>query len=337
MNEKYKAERFDQAASSLGKIENIIKKLPVQFKAEAHEIRLRSGCPIVISLPSENLFVTQSGDPAYTYRSGLLTATRENMDESFRMICSSSVHAHQHEIKNGFVTISGGHRAGICGTAVMENDKIMNIREISSINLRIAREIHGAANEVIRGIGMDGAVCGCLIAGPPGCGKTTVLRDLARQLSCGALGVLRVAVVDERGEIAATYQGLKQNDLGPCCDILDGYPKGEGIMQAIRSLSPDVVICDEIGSVEDAQAIRCSMNSGTAIIASAHAGSFEELMARPQITGLFECGAVKNIVMLKGRSTPGRIDAIYRGGDFYGAESGRADGSISCLQRLRLS
>jgi stage III sporulation protein AA len=312
MDEKTAATRFDNAARNLGTLSNRF-NLPLEIKAHAQEIRLRIGRPIMLSLPYGPVFISLSGEPAFKLRSGLLIAEKANIDEAFRLICDCSVHSHQREIKNGFVTLRGGHRAGICGTAVLDGDEVSNIRDISSINLRIARDIAGAADKTVKALLTDGGVSGALIFGPPGCGKTTVLRDLARQLSSGGRGarMFRVAVIDERGEIAATFQGQPQNDLGPCCDVLDGYPKGEGIMQAVRCLSPDVVICDEIGGEADEKAVEFSLNAGVTVIASAHAGSLRELLARPQTARLIACGAFKTAVHLSGREHPGVVTDVY--------------------------
>lgn len=311
MDEKMAAARFDDAAKNLGTLSSRF-NLPLEIKARAQEIRLRSGRPIVLSLPDGPVFMTSTGNPIFSPRTGLLCADRHNIAEAFRIICDCSVHSHQREIQNGFVTLRGGHRAGICGTAVTDGGFISNIRDISSINLRIARDIKGAANDIVQVIEFGGHISGTLVFGPPGCGKTTVLRDLARQLSTGIHGRLyRVAVIDERGEIAATYQGQPQNDLGPCCDVLDGYPKGDGIMQAVRCLSPDIVICDEIGGEEDAKAVELSLNAGVTVIASAHAGSISELMARPQTSKLIATGAFQRAVCLSGRENPGVISGAY--------------------------
>ncbi len=312
MDEKTAAARFDNAAKNLGVLSSRF-NLPVEIKARAQEIRLRAGRPVMLSLPDGPVFITQSGAPAFNLRAGLLIAEKGNIDEAFRLICDCSVHSHQREIRNGFITLRGGHRAGICGTAVTQDDEVSNIRDISSINLRIARDISGAADKTVSALYKNGQLSGALIFGPPGCGKTTVLRDLARQLSSGghSLRMLRVAVIDERGEIAATFQGQPQNDLGPCCDVLDGYPKGEGIMQAVRCLSPDVVICDEIGGEDDEKAVELSLNAGVTVIASAHAGSFSELAARPQTARLIACGAFKMAVGLSGREHPGEVAGVY--------------------------
>lgn len=306
--------RFDDAVGRLGFMGRYFTALPGEIRARAQEVRLRVGRPASVSLPENDFFVTKTGavtsDPA---DETLLVPQKREIEEVFRLLCSSSVYSHQQEIKNGYLVLRGGHRAGICGTAVLQDGRVENLRDISSIALRVAREVKGAADDVLRAVVRGGQISGTLIFGPPGCGKTTVLRDLARQLSYGAPleRRARVAVVDERGEIAATCLGEPQNDLGPCCDVLNGYPKGEGILQAVRALAPDVVLCDEIGGADDARAVQETLNAGVAVIATAHAGSMEELAARPQIAAMIQSLAFRSAVLLKDRRTPGAVRSVY--------------------------
>ncbi|MFR2562105.1 MAG: stage III sporulation protein AA, partial [Anaeromassilibacillus sp.] len=181
-----------------------------------------------------------------------------------------------------------------------------------SINIRIARQVYGCASAVLQAVGKNLRE-GVLIAGAPASGKTTILRDMARQLSSGLCGdVRKVAVVDERGELAGTYRGVPQNDLGPCCDVLDGYPKGEGILQAIRSLSPEFIICDELGGLADVEAAAQGLNAGVGMISSVHAGNVRELLRRQQAVSLLHTGAFGYVVLLEGSREPGRVAEVYK-------------------------
>ena len=205
--------------------------------------------------------------------------------------------------------MAGGHRVGVCGTAVYEENRVSGIRDISSLNIRIAREVYGAADELLREL--DKEISGLLIAGPPSSGKTTILRDLARQLSIKGK---KVVVIDERGELGGAFQGICQNDLG-LSDVLTGFPKGEGILQAVRCLSPELIICDEAGSRQEAAAIEEGLNAGVGLITTLHAGSLEEIYRRSQGMQLLQSGAFYRIVLLEGRSPPGTVQGIYEVGD----------------------
>ena len=233
---------------------------------------------------------------------------REDLEESFRILCGYSVHSHEEDLKNGFLTLKGGHRAGLCGTAGLQDGHVVGMREISSIHLRIARQIDGAGNAVVDTF--RSGLVSTLICGTPGSGKTTILRDAAMQLANGALGRrLKVAVIDERGEIAATHQGVPQNRMGMCY-ILDGYPKSIGMQIALRTLSPDLIVCDEIGSEEDASGIEQSLYAGVTVLATAHAGRVEELYHRPQLSRLLQGGAFSRIILLRDRTHPCEIAQV---------------------------
>ena len=304
---------YDQAIAILcPRIREILDRIPTQIKAQIQEIRLRGCQPVLLIGLNGTCFISETGRVSYILSSAAVRISHEEVTECFHAICGYSVHSFQESICNGYITLPGGHRAGICGTAVCENGKTKAVHDIASINLRVARQVIGAADALIEKL-FRKEVPSVLLAGGPGSGKTTLLRDLARQLSTGGGGgSLRVAVVDEREEIAAVYEGVAQNDLGYNCDVLSGYPKSEAILSALRSLSPEVIICDEAGGMEEIQAIEAGVNAGVKFIASIHASTKEELLHRPQARRLLETGAFDRVVMLAGGGLPGRISQIYR-------------------------
>lgn len=317
--------RFDSAAKGIcGGIEKYLRALPGGIKEKVQEIRLRVNRPVSVCCAGSVYFLNADGRITCCPGPQNVIARRNDLDESFRNICGYSIYSHENEIKNGYITICGGHRVGIGGTAVLHDGRVSGMKDISSVNIRIAREIIGCADKLLDEI--KGAMpCGLLVAGAPSSGKTTILRDIARQLSCGKRGsVKKVTVVDERGEIAGTYLGVPQNDLGFCCDVLDGYPKAEGILQAVRSLSPEFIICDELGTDAETAAVEQGLNAGAVIIASIHAGSIEELLKRKQAVALLETGAFARVAMLGG-CKPGEITKIYKAGDLLAKAAGRAD------------
>lgn len=316
---------FDGAAEVTGeRIAAYLRALPQALKSQIQEIRLRADRPVCLSTSAGVVFLQKEGGLGHVAGAGSVVIFREEIEEIFKRICRCSVYSHQNEIKNGYVTILGGHRVGICGTMVYSGGEVTGIREISSLNIRIAREIKGCADGLIRQIGEE-LTGGLLIAGPPSCGKTTLLRDLARQLSEGICGEARkVVVIDERGEIGASYAGTAQNDLGPCCDILDGCAKGDGILQAVRSLSPDFIICDELGGERDAQSVTEGLNAGAAVVATIHAGNPREFLSRRQACSLLETGAFRTVVFMQGRSGPGKIREIWKAGDLLAQMGGGA-------------
>jgi len=291
--------------------------LPTQMLKSMEEIRLRSNSPLAISIGG--LIVPLSLSGVITSISDAYIVLREDILYTLEMISRHSLFAFEEEIKNGFITISGGHRVGLCGKAIIEDGRIKNLRHISSMNIRIARQVKGAADKVLPYLinQKEGKIYHTLISSPPQAGKTTLLRDLARQLSYGVkrLGIspCKVAIVDERSEIAGCYEGIPQMDVGPYTDILDGCPKGQGIIMVIRSMSPQVVVADEIGKREDAEAILEAVKAGVAVITSAHSSNIDELFQRPVIGTLFKRSVFERIVFLSNKRGPGSLEMVLEG------------------------
>ena len=300
-------EPFNSAIDKLcDNLYNIICDIPNTIKAQAQEIRLRVNKPVAIYCANKMYYITTDKRVVTTiYNGKMLFCTQQDIKNTFEKICEYSVYSFQNEITNGYITIKGGHRVGVCGTAIYNDDKLQNVKDISSINIRIARQIIGCAYEFLQRVPINSK--GVLLCGSPSCGKTTILRDLARQLS--NTYEKKVVVIDERCEIGSVYMGECQNDLGQS-DILDGYKKGTGIIQAIRCMSPDVIICDEVGESDDIKAIVQGLNAGVCIIASIHAGSIQELMQKPQGEMLINTNAFEHIVIFKGREQVGEIKEI---------------------------
>lgn len=302
-------EKFLQAIKPISPpISVLLKRIPPRIQSSIQEVRLRKDKPLVLVGREEILFLTATGQTSWLRQENLVTVTANDIDETLRAACAYSLHSHTREIASGFVTVEGGHRVGICGTAVYENGKLANQRQISSLNIRIAREFNGVADPLITS--MQGRAQSLLLAGAPSTGKTTVLRDLARQLSGQERCRCKISVIDERSEIAAMCRGIPQNDVGINTDVLDGFSKGEGITQAVRTLSPDVIICDEIGTVQECEAIKTSVHCGVKFIASVHASSMEELMRKPLINDLLSNHIFEKLAFLKTRGAPSQIEDI---------------------------
>ena len=199
--------------------------------------------------------------------------TREDINECFLELCRNSVHSYAREISEGYITLPGGNRVGFCGTAVLRDGEISTLKEISSLNIRFAREVTGCAEELCRRAFPDG-LCSLIICGKP-------LRDMARILGASH----RIALIDSRGELAGVSGGVPALDVGENTDVLNGYPKAEGIICALRSLSPEMIVCDEIGS--DAEEVRQCMGCGVKLAVTAHAADIDELRSRPGIAELY--------------------------------------------------
>lgn len=270
---------------------------------QIEEIRIQGG--------QEVLF--KSGGKEYHTKKRM---TQNEVEELLAGMLSYSTYAHQEELSRGYVTLPGGHRVGVCGKAIVENGKIKGLKEISSLNIRRSREVEGCAAPVMHHIfsklgsletNKEGSIRNCLLVSPPGCGKTTLLRDIIRSLSEKGI---RVAVVDERSEIAGMYRGRPQKNLGPRTDVLDGCMKSQGISMVIRAMGPQVVCCDEIGSIEDVKAVREALSSGVKVITTAHGDDFNRLK-KSSIGALLSEEIFQRIIFLTNHPKVGTIDGIF--------------------------
>ncbi len=306
--------RFDLAVNSLSKrLSDMFSAMSDEDKSRIREIRIRNRRPVTVITDKGAEFLLSSGRLTQVYSDLTLKTDENEVAEIFRRLCGYSVHSFSDAVNRGYITLNGGHRAGVAGTAVTENGKITAVRDICAVNLRIAREIKGSADEILRMFFSEG-LCSVIIAGPPSSGKTTVLRDLARQLS-GAEGMCRKTFIcDERGEIGASFSGIEQNDIGINSDLITSYPKSEGIMIGLRSFSPDIIICDEVSTYEEAEAVISGVNSGVCFALSIHARSERELKSKPILRMLLETGEFDKIVLLSGTRV-GKTEKIFGAGD----------------------
>ena len=286
-----------------GELSAVLLKIPDAKKQNIQEIRLRSGKPVALTEGMDTLFVCRDGAVIYSPGTRAVVCTRQNMSDCFKSICGYSIYSRQNEINSGFVTAKTGSRIGICGTANVKNGEISAVTDITSMNIRISRQIHGAAHEIITRL--FPLRSGILIAGAPSTGKTTLLRDIAYNASLGnECRIMRTSVIDERGELSGGNKG--ELDLG-LSDVQVGYPKDKGIIQAVRSLSPQVIICDEVGTAADADSVAQGANAGAFIIATIHAESYEALLKREQGRRLLKTGAFGTVVILGSGSSPGTV------------------------------
>lgn len=294
-------------------IRNIFSRLKPSFFNQLQEIRLRINSPIIVIYKNKEYFVNNKGVLTNQYDDNLIITYKE-IRETMEYISNYSLYAYEEEIRQGFLTVQGGHRIGIAGKVVIENKSIKNIKHISFINIRIANEIKGCADEVIPYL-LDeyNRFFHTLIVSPPRCGKTTLLRDIIRQVSTGNknFGGMNVGVVDERSEIGGSYMGVPQNDLGIRTDLLDCCPKAEGMLMLIRSMSPSVIAVDEIGSVEDVQAIEYVINSGCKLICTVHGHSMEDILKKPILNRLIQTSIFERYIILNNQNYIGEISAMY--------------------------
>lgn len=273
-----------------------------------YEIRLRVGRPLFLTYDGGECFLRNPGEEQYL-------VTREDLKETLEYVSGYSLYAYEDEIRQGFLSVQGGHRVGVTGKVILDGGRIRGMKYISCVNVRLAHEIRGCADKVMPYIRTEDKVINTLIISPPRCGKTTLLRDIIRQLSNGDEDQkgMTVGVVDERSELAGCYQGIPQNDLGMRTDILDGCPKAEGMQMLVRSMSPDVVAVDELGCREDFKAVESVIHCGCKLIATAHGYSLEDILNQPFFSKLLEEKVFGRYIILGKRDQAGYVEAVFDG------------------------
>ena len=273
---------------------------------QIQEIKIRIGKPLIVMSDDGESILRDSAGSFYII-------TEAELREMLEYISNYSLYAYEEEMCQGFITIEGGHRIGLCGQVIVENGQIKNLRHISSINVRVAHEVKGCAEKVISQLILDKKILNTLIISPPRCGKTTLLRDLIRLISDGNQHMegQTVGVVDERSEIGGCYRGVPQNQLGIRTDILDGCPKAEGMLMLIRSMGPEVIAVDEIGTKEDVHAIDYAMHCGCKMIATVHGKSLDDIREKPELGRLVKDHRFERYIVLGNKRGVGSVEGIY--------------------------
>ncbi|GAB6138823.1 stage III sporulation protein AA [Halanaerobaculum tunisiense] len=297
-------------------LQAIIRQVAQRGLEDLVEIRLRANQPLLLETTRQELMVNKQGR-IITTTSKAYEITKEDIQETLNLMTNSSLYALEDELRSGFLTLPGGHRVGLVGQVVRNKTGIERIKHISGLNIRICQEVIGAADSVINQvISRSQDIHNTLLISPPRCGKTTLLRDLVRQISDGVarLGFkgLKVGVVDERSEIGGAYQGVVQNELGIRTDLLDRAPKPEGILLLIRSMSPDVIATDEIGTKEDVDILEEALHAGVRIVTTVHGSSLAEVQSRPSLQGLFKRNTFQRMIILSRRQGPGTIERVIK-------------------------
>ena len=306
LSKEVKDMKYKQIMNILpSEVKHVIDRENIDFE-HLQEIRLRAGYPIILFYKNKEQILPMNG-------------TERIIRETLDYVSNYSLYAYENELRQGFITIEGGHRIGMAGQVIIEDKKIKNLKQVSSLNVRISHEILNCADKLFPYITHNKQMYHTLIISPPRCGKTTLLRDLIRQISDGNKWVkgCTVGVVDERSELAGCYRGIPQNQMGMRTDVLDGCPKADGMLMLVRSMSPQVIAVDEIGAPEDVQAIKYAMHCGCKMIATVHGETLEEIQRKPLFEQLVNERCFERYVVLQNETHVGEIAGIY---DTYGKQ-----------------
>lgn len=277
-------------------------------KAIINEIRLRCGKYLTVSAKGFEHYITGDGNLTSDCSKAVLI-TQEDIDYTYKTALRNTIYSFKREISQGYIITEGGNRVGFCGTAVLdESGKNETLKNISSINIRIAREVTGISHDLINKLELLERLKNILIIGPPSSGKTTLLRDLCREIG----NKKRVSLIDEKNEISATFKSVAQNDIGNFTDVFDSYTKYYGILSAVKIMSPQLIICDEIGTKDDLEALDYAINSGVNIIATMHSNCIDDVYKKPYMKDLFSRNAFDYIILLGTENRLGKIIDIRK-------------------------
>ena len=253
------------------------------------EIRLRSLKPLIVNSNNKDYFYNTKLNKLDLNMNNPYIVSKDDIEQTFQIMCKYSIHSFIDDIKKGFITLRGGHRVGLVGKTIIEDGQVKNIKHISSLNT--------------------------LIISPPQCGKTTLIRDIVRNISNGnkefAFKGMKVALIDERNEISGSYLGIPQMDVGIRTDVIETCPKDIGIMMLLRSMSPNVIVTDEIGNIDEIKALYTALNGGVSLITTVHGDSIEDIRNRKELSNLLDSELFKKVIILSAKKGPGTIEKIY--------------------------
>ncbi|WP_350344657.1 stage III sporulation protein AA [Proteinivorax tanatarense] len=286
-------------------LRSVFKKAIEKEGDNIEEIRVRAGRPLAIGIDGGDYYLSKEGE--VDTGSPMIVST-DQIESAIQLIFNYSYYSVEEELKNGFVTVKGGHRVGIIGKAVMQKGEVKTLKEISGINFRIARQVTKLATKVMPYVLESGRFLNTMIISPPNCGKTTLLRDMVRSLSDDYR--FKVGVVDERSEIAASYHGKPQLDVGCRTDVLDGCPKDEGMNLLIRSMSPDIIATDELGRRQDIDGVEQAMTCGVGLLTTVHGLDLEDLKSKKWVNKVLDLNYFKRLVVLSRKDGVGTVEEI---------------------------
>lgn len=300
------------------RIKHQLISFPINKKERVEEIRIRVNRLVTIRLCNEQFFLETQLHQAGNRNSQRMIISQQEIEEMIKKMAGYSLYAFEEEFKQGYITLNGGCRIGLAGKVVLKDGMVQTIKQINGVNIRISHEMKDCASKVLPYIVSQNYIYSTLILSPPQMGKTTLLRDMIRQISNGTAKWQgkKVSLVDERSEIAATLHGNPQNDVGLRTDILDGCPKQIGMMMMLRSMSPHVIATDEIGKEGDIQAIEEAINAGVSVITTAHAANLQDALQRKMLKKVLEMKYFERIVILGNSQGTGTVEQILDGKTF---------------------